>query len=179
VAAIKLSNAIAIAAIKAASGGFSEGGQVGLAAGGMVPGGHFGRHAQGLTRGGRPAHIPLSDTVPAWLTPGEFVMNKAATSRFLPLLEGMNGGSMPVVGSSSAEAAGPSSGMASGGVVTQQAQGAAADEGSSTTIVVPAIVARDNEMDKLTAGGKNAMLAFMRENSGNINSLLDRSNRQG
>lgn len=69
--------------------------------------------------------------------------------------------------------------MARGGVVSQQVQNSSPSEGGPTTIVVPAIVATDREMDTLTAGGKNAMLSFMRENAGNINSLLDRSNRQG
>ena len=36
-----------------------------------------------------------SDTVPAMLTPGEFVMNKAATSRFGPMLEAMNNSKFP------------------------------------------------------------------------------------
>ena len=150
--------------------------------GGKVPD-HSSKYAQGLARGGspmRPKHIPASDTVPAWLTPGEFVMNKAATSQFLPLLQGMNGGNMAVVGSSSAEAAGPSTGMQTGGLVSDRIANAnSAAEGSEDgggVVVVPAVVASDKEMDTLTAGGRNAMLAFMRENAGNINSLLDRSN---
>ena len=172
--------------------GFKDGGVVpemsaggvalSFAKGGQVPE-HYSKRAQGLARGGlpRPGHIPASDTVPAWLTPGEFVMNKAATSQFLPLLEGMNGGRMSVVGSQSAEAAGPSTGMAAGGLVADQIAAAGGDSegGGTSTVVVPAIVARDGEMDKLTAGGRNAMLAFMRENAGNINSLLDRSNGRG
>ena len=173
--------------------GFKDGGVVpelsaggvplSFAKGGQVPE-HYSKRAQGLARGGlpRPGHIPASDTVPAWLTPGEFVMNKAASSQFLPLLEAMNGGSMAVVGSSSAEAASPSTGMASGGLVADRIAdqgGQSSSEGGTSTIVVPAIVARDGEMDKLTAGGRNAMLAFMRENAGNINSLLDRSNGRG
>jgi TP901 family phage tail tape measure protein len=36
-----------------------------------------------------------SDTVPAMLTPGEFVMNKAATKRFGPMLENMNNSKYP------------------------------------------------------------------------------------
>jgi hypothetical protein len=87
---------------------------------------------------------------------------------------------MNVVGSSSAEAAGPSAGMAEGGLVSDrlanQNPNSNSESSSGRTVVVPAIVAREREMDKLTAGGKNAMLAFMRENAGNINTLLDRSN---
>jgi hypothetical protein len=36
-----------------------------------------------------------SDTVPAMLTPGEFVMNKAASKRFGPMLESMNNSKFP------------------------------------------------------------------------------------
>jgi TP901 family phage tail tape measure protein len=36
-----------------------------------------------------------SDTVPAMLTPGEFVMNKSATKRFGPMLESMNNSKYP------------------------------------------------------------------------------------
>jgi len=36
-----------------------------------------------------------SDTVPAMLTPGEFVMNKSATKRFGPMLENMNNSKYP------------------------------------------------------------------------------------
>jgi len=193
VAGIRLANAVAIAAIRGVGGaGFSEGGLVegtdpgdpvvgAFARGGRVPE-HWTRQAQGLAGGGipRPGHIPASDTVPAWLTPGEFVLKRSAVKSLgLPLLQAMNGGKMPVVGSTSAEAAGPSSGMASGGLVADRiananarAQGAAQDR----VVVVPAVVAGDKEMDTLTAGGRNALLAFMRENAGNINTLLDRSN---
>ena len=51
--------------------------------GGMVP--------KYMAAGGRVG----SDTVPAMLTPGEFVMNKAATKRFGPMLEGMNNSKYP------------------------------------------------------------------------------------
>jgi len=36
-----------------------------------------------------------SDTVPAMLTPGEFVVNKASTKAFLPLLESLNESKFP------------------------------------------------------------------------------------
>jgi hypothetical protein len=186
VASIRLANATAIAAILAgAGGGFSTGGVVppgGFAKGGEVPD-HESRRVQGFRRGGRPRrprHIPASDTVPAWLTPGEFVMSRPAVKSFgLPMLEAMNGGTMPVVGSASAEAAGPSTGMQSGGLVSDRIANAnAGAEGAAQEriVVVPAVVAGDREMDALSAGGRNALLAFMRENAGNINTLLDRSN---
>ncbi len=39
-----------------------------------------------------------SDTVPAWLTPGEMVMNTGATNQFLPYLQSMNSGYMSTGG---------------------------------------------------------------------------------
>lgn len=167
--------------------GFKDGGVVpemsaggvalSFAKGGQVPD-HYSKRAQGLAGGGmaRPGHIPASDTVAAWLTPGEFVMNKTATSENLSMLQAMNGGNMSVVGSSSAEAAGPSTGMAAGGIVADQiANGGSGGESDGQTIVVPAIVARDREMDALVNGGKNGMLSWIRENAGTVNTLLDRS----
>jgi TP901 family phage tail tape measure protein len=52
------------------------------ASGGMIKRFAFGGMAMG------------SDTVPAMLTPGEFVINRRATNRFKPLLESINNGSM-------------------------------------------------------------------------------------
>jgi hypothetical protein len=177
IAGIRLANAQAIAALRAISGGFSQGGLVrGYAVGGSVE--HATKAAQPFASGGppKPSHIPASDTIPAWLTPGEFVLRKSAVNYFgIPLLQAMNGGNMPVVGSSSAEAAGPSKGMASGGRVADQNSGSNEDRGEGGVVVVPAVVATDREMDTLTAGGRNAMLSFMRENAGNINALLDGS----
>jgi len=53
---------------------FANGGAVYLAGGDQVPGGPMG-----------------TDTVPAWLTPGEFVVNAEATKQNLPLLQAING----------------------------------------------------------------------------------------
>jgi hypothetical protein len=39
-----------------------------------------------------------TDTIPAMLTPGEFVVNRAATSKFGPLLQQMNRGTLPGLG---------------------------------------------------------------------------------
>jgi TP901 family phage tail tape measure protein len=58
-----------------------------MASGGMVSPKYFA--AGGLSRG--------SDTVPAMLTPGEFVVNKNATKKFGPLLSSLNRGQYPGV----------------------------------------------------------------------------------
>ena len=90
----------------------------------------------------------------------------------------LNGGNMPVVASAAAEAAGPSGGMQTGGLVSDRLAAASSSEGEGGTeggMVLPVLVAQDSEMDQLTAGGTNAFLNFMRENAGDINTLLDRS----
>jgi len=169
--------------------GFKDGGVVpemnvngiplSFAKGGEVPE-HWTRRAKGLAKGGfgRPRHVPASDTVPAWLTPGEFVVNRDATKKHFATLRAMNDGDMEVVGSSSAEAAGPSTAMAAGGLVSDRLsnvdQGSESSNGDGDLVVVPAVVASDREMDTFSAGGRNALFAFMRENAGNINALLDR-----
>jgi len=166
--------------------GFSEGGEVPASfrhggevkrTGRRASGAHA--HAQGLAAGGRPAGISPLDTVPAWLRPGEFVFSKEAVDSLgLGTLEAMNKGNFPVTASSSAQAAAPKMGMRTGGLVADRletARSAGGQEGGATVTVVPAVVARDREMDQLAAGGRNALLAFMRENGGSINAILDRS----
>lgn len=67
-------------------------------------------HAMGGRIGGGP-----TDTVPAWLTPGEFVVNAKATAKALPLLEAINRGDfLPAF----TRAASSVRGFAGGGVVT-------------------------------------------------------------
>ena len=81
-------------------------------------------------------------------------------------------------GDVTAEAAGPSGGMQTGGLVSDRLAAASSSEGEGGTeggMVLPVLVAQDSEMDQLTAGGTNAFLNFMRENAGDINTLLDRS----
>jgi len=66
---------------------YASGGKVYMAAGGAVPmkGGMFKPMAVGGTISSR-----NSDSVPAMLTPGEFVMNRRAARKFGPLLQDMN-----------------------------------------------------------------------------------------
>lgn len=174
-AAIEIAAATQAAAIRAASAG---------------AGGHEGGFVQGFVHGGpvsgssgpRPRGLHPADTVRAWLAPGEFVMRRAAVQALgLPALTAMNGGGMGVMGSGSAEAAGPAMGMQAGGLVSERTTVNTTEPSDQEggLIVVPAVVANDREMDQLTAGGRNAMLAFMRENSGDINTLLDRGAGRG
>lgn len=183
----EIAAATTAAGIRAGSGGagFHSGGLVqGFNAGGFVQGmaAHFSSMAIGLARGGRPPGIHPSDTVPAWLTPGEFVMSRAAVQAIgLPTLTAMNQGNFQVTGSASAEAAGPAVGMQTGGLVSDRLESAqnSSQEGRGGDTILPVLVAKDREMDQLTAGGRNAFLQFMREEAGNINTLLDRSAGRG
>ena len=166
---------IRIQIAKAITGAANPLGGAGFAQGGLIP--HATPQARGYASGGsildaRGSHIPKSDTVPVWLTPGEFVMKKAAVDSIgVGTLSAMNNGNFGVTGSASA--AGANTGMASGGSVRATTP-APAPSGTtpSAPTVVPAVVASERNMDKLNAGGKNAMLAFLKENSDVVRSYL-------
>lgn len=137
--------------------------------GGLVP--HESRGAQGLAAGGRPrrpSHVPASDTVPAWLTPGEFVMSKSAVDSIgISTLSSLNSGNIGVTGSPSA--ASPSAGgMASGGVVS----GSMSSDGSGGGMVLPAIVANERTLSQLNAGGRRSQLKFLQQNRKTVGGLL-------
>jgi hypothetical protein len=166
---------IRIQIAKAITGAANPLGGAPYAQGGLIP--HATPQARGYASGGsvldmRASHIPKSDTVPVWLTPGEFVMKKAAVDSIgVGTLSAMNNGNFGVTGSASA--AGANTGMASGGSV-KAATPAPTPSGTapSAPTVVPAVVASERNMDKLNAGGKNAMLAFLKENSDVVRSYL-------
>jgi len=181
----ELALAQAAAAVRAAAsvggGGFSQGGIVkGFNQGGLVPkieraATYAHRKAKGFARGGRPAGISHKDTVPAWLQPGEFVIRKAVVdslgSGFFNAVNSGNFAAPPPAAAPSGEA-----GMATGGFVRDRTPTLNRVEAISDRqpVVVPVQVAGEREFDRLQAGGKNAMLRFMRENATTINNLLKR-----
>ena len=59
--------------------------------GGLIKPMMYGGKAKPMAYGGRVG----SDSVPAMLTPGEFVVNKAASKEFLPILSAINGTKYP------------------------------------------------------------------------------------
>ena len=168
---------LAIAKTILAVAGASEGGQVGAARGGQigfddggtVPGG---KHE---ARKFRPAAVALSDTVPAWLTPGEFVEPVKAVLKYgADLFEGLRTGAIDPV--ALREAAGLTNrrksvrkvrarGYVEGGPVgLEAARGAAKiqqqensltrDEGGQ---ISPALMVSDDQlMERLMAGGQRA-----------------------
>jgi primosomal protein N'' len=92
------------------SGGGTE--YILASSGGMVP--------KYLASGGRLMKPFGSDTVPAMLTPGEFVMNKSATKAFGPMLAAMNGLKYPsMLGSRGNVSNGRNGGMISSNLVAQ------------------------------------------------------------
>lgn len=175
----------------------------GVADGGLVPGyakggkvrserarpslAHFTPGVRGFARGGRARARDPRDTVPAFLQPGEFVVRKSVVDSLgTGFFEAVNNGRLtpsatPVSAPSGAKAA--SAGMQSGGLVADQVASSAAVAQASesgqqgTPVVLPAVVAKEREMDRLANGGKAGMLNFFRENAGTINSLLRKNSR--
>lgn len=173
-AAIRNAEAIATAETVAAIlaiGGAVQGGivpGVGFARGGAVPPALpsvvFAR-ARGYARGGS-ARDPR-DTVPAMLQPGEFVIRKSVVDSLgAGFFSAVNSGGMAV------PRVGTPAGFAAGGAVTRK--DAARPAGDAQPMLVPVQVAGEREYEKLQAGGKNALLRFLRENRGTVNGILER-----
>lgn len=118
-------------------------------------------YASGGQIGGmaRPSNIPASDTVPAWLTPGEFVMTKSAVQKYgTGVMNAINKG---VLNPSSFSATGLAMGgmvrgiqhFANGGSVSKMAQTVASQNGTRN-IYQPVMVASENSVDQLLTGGR-------------------------
>lgn len=112
-------------ALKGSLGLFSEGGLVGGGALGFATGGFV------SGPGG-----PKSDSIPAMLSNGEFVVNASATKDFLPLLNAMNSGNMDMVG------------LASGGLSNDNSSLPAQPEATASTMQV-------NKQGDTSQGGSN------------------------
>ncbi len=140
----------------------------------------------------RPSYVPASDTVPAWLTPGEVVQSLDAVrtygADFLLALNsglldpaalrdaaGLNG--RKSLSASMRSSNGPMAFAAGGLVPSASAQSAASAAGAGVRAANDApqqavIVGNEKAMDRLLAGGKRAMLDFMRSEAGAINGIL-------
>lgn len=122
----------------------------------------------------RPRGIPRSDTVNAWLTPGEAVIRRDSARKYgYEVMEALNRGLMdPTAMQAMARRAGGSRsrsrlsrgpGYAAGGVVRS---GGRSQSGAQQPAVVGAILeANEQTMERLLAGGRQSMLDFMRRNS--------------
>lgn len=148
-------------------GGAARGGQIGFDEGGTVPGG---KHQAAQFR---PAQVAMSDTVPAWLTPGEFVNPVRSVLKYgADLFEGLRTGALDPA--ALREAAGLTNrrrtvkkiyakGFAEGGPIGTLAAEARAgiqqqeNVASQRTgpLVAPAMMVSDDQMmDRLMAGGQ-------------------------
>ena len=157
---------------------------LGKAEGGFIPSGqfaasfaHFGPRARAFSLGGRPSGIPASDTVPAWLTPGEFVIKTPSVMQYgADIMNAINEG---LVDPTSLRAlAGPVSkrirmpsapAFASGGPVSPSQAGSS--PGVHRAVVVPT----EAHFDRMIAGGKPALMRFMKNNASEISSVLGKS----
>jgi hypothetical protein len=182
-AAAELAAAQAAATIRAgssaASSGGNKGGFVTLAGIGRHFGGHIpdvsalvAKRAQGLHFGGRPRGLHPADTVPAWLTPGEFVVPKPQVDRLgLGFFESIRSGNFGVPKASPPSGEG-AVGMIRGGRVEAQRPRRSSGDSRERVMVVPAIVTSEREMDRLQAGGRNANFQFLRENRETVRGIL-------
>jgi hypothetical protein len=137
------------------------GGAVGHNQGGQVQAKNLGGLIQAFAGGGRvPGSGPNRDTVPAMLTPGEFVVRRSAVQQpgMLGILHSINSGMQH---------------FAAGGVVGTPLAGVSAGGGGmGGTHVVPAVIASDANMRTLLAGGGNALIDFIRVNKSRVNGVL-------
>lgn len=172
--------------------GFSGGGSVptgpGRARGGQVFGGnfapsaaHFGSTARGFMDGGRPAGIPASDTVPAWLTPREFIEPVASVDTYgLDFMEAIRrraidpkiirmlmGGAVPTVSVSRSPTNRFS--FASGGAVPEaRSSGIGRSSAPTPAYIVPSDQAAENFLN----GGQQGALRWIRENQAGVRTAL-------
>jgi len=183
-AATQIAAAQAAAAISAVGGfGFHRGGLVkGYNTGGVVARtkkaatvAHT--HARGFARGGfqRPTNLHPSDTVPAWLQPGEFVMRKSVVDNLgLGFFKAVNNGAFTPAPAAPASGGAAAIGMAKGGLVSDQLQRAtlgASSHSKDEVRVLPVQVAGEKELDRIFAGGKAAARQFLQDNAGIIRSI--------
>ena len=154
--------------------GKARGGPIGFDEGGTVPGG---RHE---ARAYQPAQVAGSDTVPAWLTPGEFVNPVRSVMKYgADLFEGLRTGALDPVALREAAGltarrknvrrCGNARGFAEGGPI-----GAFASEGRATIqqqentatsgagVGAPTLMVSDEQMmDRLLAGGQRQLRNWM------------------
>lgn len=121
------------------------------------------RNAGGIIGGGGPD----VDSVPALLTPGEYVVRRRSTQRSIRLLEGINAGAIDdsVLGGMAAPLR-----YATGGLVSSRAD---AGGGASTrTIVLPVQVADEPSFRKMLGASGDALADFMARDPAKFRNVL-------
>lgn len=159
------------------------------AEGGEIPGGHR------APRLARPKGIDPRDTTPVWAQPGEFMLRLAAVKRYgRDAIQALNDGLVDpaalqsLLGKRSRRhLAGMASrgprGYAEGGIIRQATSASAST--ASRAAAAPAgptpavIVANDQTMDKLLAGGGQAFRRYLSDNASEIDGILRRGRTGG
>lgn len=145
-------------------GGFATGGRVG--SGGSPSWAHFAAGVRGFAAGGR----ALSDTVAAWLTPGEWVMRLSAVRQYGDdVMSRINAGLVDP-GELRAVAAGPHGGGGSGG--PGYASGGQVGAGGGAATVLPMLVATEANAEAIFAAGRTSLLRLMRDSPGDFRGSL-------
>jgi hypothetical protein len=141
----------------------------------------------------RPASVPKTDTTLAWLTPGEFVQTVGAVRTYgADVMEAIRQGAIDPLSLRSLAglegrrnvrrtvARSGALAFADGGLVPAagvQATRANLDRSSANAAQPPIalVVGNEQSLDRLLAGGKRAMLDFMRSNAGSIDGILSKN----
>jgi len=162
-AALPLLSTIAIFTVLDAVVPFAKGGMVKpFAKGGNVQGFAGGGSTAGLRTFQKANSIPKSDTVPAMLTPGEFVLVPDAVKKYgAGFLSALNKGIIDpsaVLGMPAAAiATGSGTGIkafADGGMVSESTTSSANASRGAGTVIRPVLLADNTTMQQLTSGGR-------------------------
>lgn len=183
---VRLAIAKAILGIVGGPGVNAAAGVAGAAKGGLMHPyaahmSHYGSHAQGLAAGGppRPKGLHPSDTIPIWAAKGEY-MQPADSVRMYgvtamnaikdKLIDPTALRSLVNTRRGSRGSRQRTMGYAEGGPITQVVSPAKAEqsadqnEGVSQDLPIAALVANDDTIDKLMAGGGSAMRRWLQDN---------------
>lgn len=173
----------AIAGVAGAAGGgqVQADGTFAAARGGRVPRrgraslAHYGLRAEGFAAGGRPPGIAASDTVPAWLTPGEWVMRLRAVQLYgSGVMAKINAGLVDPFALKALAGTGgpgpsysPSGGYAEGGTVSAPAA-------QAPGVPLAVVESSPRTFSALLAGERGTMIRWLRDNKAQVNSALAR-----
>lgn len=136
------------------------------------PASHPWRTAKGYAAGGRPSGLHPSDTIPIWTAPGEWIIRAASVKRYgQQVMEAINRGlvdplSLRALASvrSHPITRPVQPGFASGGLISEQVRSLEVASSPATTKSSPTpavIVADEQAMDRLLAGGGNALIRYL------------------
>lgn len=136
--------------------------------------------APGFAGGGAPrgARHP-EDTIPIWVAPGEYILRRTAVQKYgIQALNALNLGLVQpdlLKGFRSYRSFSRGPGFAEGGPVPAKVSDSAEPaktQAEAATVTPAVVVASDETMERLLAGGKGAFLRFMQQHSSKIKEML-------